>query len=138
MRVSKGENAMLKMILIGATLAALLASTASAQEQAAVRLPDVQNLERMQELVRRAEHRNYYNYYDAFGTPVFDGGLAVELRNDWRWPEPTWEKADVNLYDAFGLPISITESTLLAEGAFVPTKIAAAPRPLAEGEAQIP
>jgi hypothetical protein len=97
-RVSNGGSAMFKMILIGTTLAALvLSGTASAQEQAAVQLPDVQTIHRMQELLRRAEHRNYYNYYDAFGTPV-----------------------------------------ATAEGAFVPTVVAAGPRPLAEGEAQIP
>jgi hypothetical protein len=62
---------MFKMILIGTTLAALvLSGTASAQEQAAVQLPDAQAIHRMQELLRQAEHRNYYNYYDAFGTPI--------------------------------------------------------------------
>jgi hypothetical protein len=75
---------MLKMMLIGTTLAALLSGTASAQEQAAVQLPDAQTVHRMQELLRRAEHRNYYNYYDAFGTisvlaaqDTFAGGLAA-------------------------------------------------------------
>jgi hypothetical protein len=101
-RVSNGGNAMFKMILIGTTLAALvLSGTASAQEQAAVQLPDVQTSYRMQELLRQAEHRNYYNYYDAFGTPestlaareMFAGGLAANVGD---------------------------------------------PRPLAEGEAQIP
>jgi hypothetical protein len=91
----------------------------------------------MQELVRRAEHRNYYNYYDAFGTPMF-GAVQPEMRSDWRWPEPTWDQADVQHYDAFGMPISMPESKLLAEGAFVPTTIAAAPQSLAKGEAQIP
>ena len=62
---------MFKMILIGTTLAALIVSgTASAQEQAAVQWPDAQTMQRMQELLRRAEHRNYYNYYDAFGSPI--------------------------------------------------------------------
>jgi hypothetical protein len=102
-RVTTEENAMFKMILIGTTLAALvLTGTASAQEQAAVQLPDVQTIHRMQELVRQmTEHRNYYNYYDAFGTPesalaareMFAGGLAANVGD---------------------------------------------PRPLAEGEAQIP
>jgi hypothetical protein len=94
---------MFKMILIGTTLVALvLTGTASAQEQAAVQLPDVQTFHRMQELVRQmTDHRNYYNYYDAFGTPesalaareMFAGGLAANVGD---------------------------------------------PRPLAEGEAQIP
>jgi hypothetical protein len=72
MRVSNGGKAMFKMILIGTTLAALvLSGTASAQEQAAVQLPDAQAVHRMQELVRQmTDHRNYYNYYDAFGTPI--------------------------------------------------------------------
>ena len=142
---------MFKMILIGTTLAALvLSGTASAQEQAAVQLPDVQTVQRTQELLRRAEHRNYYNYYDAFGTPMF-GGLAAnaqqqaavqlpEMRSDWRWPEPTWQKADAQHYDAFGLPISVPESTLVAQEMFASGLAANAedPRPLAEGEAQIP
>ena len=82
---------MLKLILIATTLAALaLSGTASAQEQAAVQLPDVQAVHRMQELVRQmTDHRNYYNYYDAFGTPIavpesklmaqdaFAGGVAA-------------------------------------------------------------
>jgi hypothetical protein len=104
-RVINGGNAMFKMILIGTTLAALvLTGTASAQEQAAVQLPDVQAVGRLQELARqRTEHRDYYNYYDAWGTPI-----------------------------------AVAESKLLAERAFVPATVAADPRPLAEGEAQIP
>jgi hypothetical protein len=95
---------MFKMILIGTTLAALvLSGTASAQEQAAVQLPDMQSVHRMPELLRQAEHRNYYNYYDAWGTLV-----------------------------------SVPEWKLAAEGAFAPTAVATGPRPLAEGEAQIP
>ena len=68
---------MFKMILIGTTLAALvLSGTASAQEQAAVQLPDMQSIHRMPELLRQAEHRNYYNYYDAWGTAI--PALATE------------------------------------------------------------
>jgi hypothetical protein len=102
MRVSNGGKAMFKMILIGTTLATLvLSGTASAQEQAAVQLPDVQTVHRMQELLRQAEHRNYYNYYDAFGTPV--SALAAQ--------EMVGSHLAANAED---------------------------PRPLAEGEAQIP
>jgi hypothetical protein len=95
---------MLKMILIGTTLTVLaLSGAVNAQEQAAVQLPDMQAIHRMPELLRQAEHRNYYNYYDAFGTPA---------------ATPEWK--------------------LAADGAFVSSAVAADPRPLAEGEAQIP
>ena len=92
---------MLKMILIGTTLAALLGHRERTGTGCrAVPARDAQTVHRMQELLRRAEHRNYYNYYDAFGTI----------------------------------------SVLAAQDTFTggPAATAGDPRPLAEGEAQIP